>query len=503
MDTIATLWNADTPDAAEALLKTTAAKPLRLQNFVGNEFYKASSSVDALESFNPRTGKVLVHVPSSSPADVDQAVDAAANAFPSWSRTPRQERARLLQKVAHLIQENKNLFAVWESMDQGKTLARAEAEVDRAATNFSYFAQFILREEGTVRYVDGESPIMAYEHRSPAGVFGLITPWNMPLYLLTWKIAPCLAFGCVAVAKPSEVTSVTAFLLCEIFRQAKLPPGVINMVFGKGATAGSALVTSPKVRGVSFTGGVSTGIRIRQDTAADVGKHISLELGGKNPNLIFEDVEMGKAVPLAAKAAFENGGQICLCASRIYIHRSRYEEFLPAFVGYVKQNYICGGTLGPVVSREHYSKIRSYLALARKESATFHLGSVPEEDPQGGYWIPPVVLTGLSQESRVVQEEIFGPVVTVSTFETEDEAIALANDNANGLAAVVMTNDVSRMRRVGERIDAGLVWANCWLVRELGTSFGGLKASGVGREGGVHSREVFTNLRTVHVPSSW
>lgn len=394
------------------------------------------------------------------------------------------------------------------------------------ATN-SYFAQFILHEEGTVRYVDGESPVMAYEHRSPAGVFGLITPWNMPLYLLTWKIAPCLAFGCVAVAKPSEVTSVTAFcksttdpgeagararvchisdsgqVLCEIFRQAKLPPGVINMVFGKGATAGSALVTSPKVRGVSFTGGVGTGIRIRQDTAADVGKHISLELGGKNPNLIFEDVEMGKAVRLAARAAFENSGQICLCGSRIYIHRSRYEEFLPAFVGYVKQNYICGGTLGPVVSREHYSKIRSYLALAQKESATFHLGSVPEEDPQGGYWILPVVLTGLSQESRVIQEEIFGPVVTVSTFETEDEAIALANDNANGLAAVVMTNDVSRMRRVGERIDAGLVWANCWLVRELGTSFGGLKASGVGREGGVHSREVFTNLRTVHVPSSW
>lgn len=275
------------------------------------------------------------------------------------------------------------------------------------------------------------------------------------------------------------------------------------MVFGKGASAGSALVNSPKVRGISFTGGLSTGIRIRQDTAADIGKHISLELGGKNPNLVFEDVDMSKAVPLAARAAFENSGQICLCGSRIYIHRSRYEEFITAFVDYVKRTYRCGETLGPVVSKEHYSKIRAYLALAQRDSATFHLGSVPEKDPQGGYWISPVILTGLSQESQVIQEEIFGPVVTVSMFDTEEEAIVLANDNANGLAAVVMTDDVSRMRRVGERIDAGLVWANCWLVRELGTSFGGMKASGVGREGGLQSRDVFTNLRTVHVPSSW
>jgi acyl-CoA reductase-like NAD-dependent aldehyde dehydrogenase len=292
-------------------------------------------------------------------------------------------------------------------------------------------------------------------------------------------------------------------VLCDVFRQAKLPPGVINMVFGKGAAAGSALVNSPKVRGISFTGGLSTGIRIRQDTAADVGKHVSLELGGKNPNLIFDDVDMSKAVPLAARAAFENSGQICLCGSRIYVHRSRYEEFIPAFVDYVSQNYRCGETLGPVVSREHYSKIRSYLELAQQESATFQLGSVPEPEPREGYWISPAILTGLPQQSRVMQEEMFGPVVTVSTFESEEEAIALANDNANGLAAVVMTNDVSRMRRVGERIDAGLVWANCWLVRELGTAFGGMKASGVGREGGLQSRDVFTNLRTVHVPSSW
>lgn len=292
-------------------------------------------------------------------------------------------------------------------------------------------------------------------------------------------------------------------VLCEVFRQAKLPPGIINMVFGKGAPTGSALVNSPRVRGVSFTGGLSTGIRIRQDTAADIGKHISLELGGKNPNLIFEDVDMKKAVPLAARAAFENSGQICLCGSRIYIHRSRYEEFMPAFTAYVKENYKIGEALGPVVSKEHYSKIRAYLALAQKDSATFHLGSVPDKDPQGGYWIPPVIITGLSNESQVIQEEIFGPVVTVSTFETEDEAIALANDNANGLAAVVMTNDVSKMRRVSEQIDAGLVWANCWLVRELGTAFGGMKASGMGREGGLQSREVFTNLRTIHVPSSW
>lgn len=276
----------------------------------------------------------------------------------------------------------------------------------------------------------------------------------------------------------------------------------MNIVFGDGPGAGLALVCSTRVRGVSFTGGPATGTRIRHDTAGDMGKHVSLELGGKNPTLIFDDVDLASAVPLAARAAFENSGQICLCGSRIYVHRRIYNSFMSAFVAYVEKNYRLEETMGPVASLPHYSKIRSYLLQAQAESARFHTGSIPCEEPHG-YWISPVVLSGLGSQSRVIREEIFGPVVTVSTFDTEDEVISLANDNINGLASIVMTNDVSRMRRVGERVDAGLVWINCWLVRELGTAFGGLKASGVGREGGAHSRDVFTNVRTLHVPSAW
>lgn len=288
-------------------------------------------------------------------------------------------------------------------------------------------------------------------------------------------------------------------MLGEVFRRAGLPSGVMNIVFGDGPGAGSTLVKSPRVRGVSFTGSTNTGIRIRQDTASDIGKHLSLELGGKNPTLVFDDVDLARAVPLAARAAFENSGQICLCGSRIYVHQAIYAEFLAALVEYVRTHYVCGETVGPVVSLQHYAKVRSYLVQAQGEGATFHTGEVPDEVPQHGFWITPTVLSGVGVDSRIMREEIFGPVVTVAPFQTEEEAIALANDNPNGLASVLLTNNLSRMRRVGERIDAGLVWVNCWLVRELGTAFGGMKASGMGREGGAHSRDVFTNVRTLHM----
>ncbi|KAJ5211937.1 uncharacterized protein N7498_003583 [Penicillium cinerascens] len=499
MDTISTLWELDTPERANNYPTDSAGSPFRIQNFIDNEFVENTKTDEWIDTFNPRTGEVLAQVHKSTASDVDRAVDAASRAFPSWSRTTRQERSEILLRIGSILEEKRELFAVWESIDQGKTLARARIEVDRAISNFRYFATYILHEEGAVRFVDGPSSTLTYEHRSPVGVFALISPWNMPLYLLTWKIAPCLAFGCTGVAKPSEVTSITAFLLGEVFRQAKLPPGVMNVVFGDGPGAGSTLVKSPRVRGVSFTGGTSTGIRIRQDTVADIGKHLSLELGGKNPTLIFDDVDLAKAVPLAAQASFENSGQICLCGSRIYVHRKIYETFLSEFVEYVQRNYRCGETVGPVVSRQHYAKVRSYLLQAQEENARFHTGELPDEAPQNGYWIKPTVLGGVRTDSRVMREEIFGPVVTVCPFETEEEAIELANDNPNGLASVLMTTDVSRMRRVGERIDAGLVWVNCWLVRELGTAFGGMKVSGTGREGGAQSRDVFTNLRTLHV----
>lgn len=273
-------------------------------------------------------------------------------------------------------------------------------------------------------------------------------------------------------------------MLGEVFRRAKLPTGVMNIVFGDGPGAGSALVKSPYVQGVSFTGGTSTGIRIRRDTVADIGKHLSLELGGSNPTLVFEDADLSRAVPVAARAAFENSGQICLCGSRIYVHGASYHEFLARFTAYVQSQYWC---VGPVVSREHYAKVRSYLVQAQDEDATFETGEIPDEVPKHGFWIKPTVLSDICTDSRVVRGKIFGPVATVCSFDTEDQAIILANYNSNGLASIVLTNNFLRMRRVGEQIDTGLVWANCWLVRELGTAFGGMKASGTGREGGAHT----------------
>ncbi|KAJ5692888.1 hypothetical protein N7462_002311 [Penicillium macrosclerotiorum] len=499
MDTISKLWELDAADRIHEYETSLASSPLILQNFINNEFAPHSEPENWIESFNPRTGTKIARVPRSSAVDVERAVDAAAQAFPSWSRTSRQERSEYLLRIANILNEKKDLFAIWESIDQGKTLSRARVEVERAISNFRYFATYILHEEGAVRFVDGPVSTMTYEHRSPIGIFTLISPWNMPLYLLTWKMAPCIAFGCTAVAKPSEITSMTAFLLGEVFRQAKLPGGVMNIIFGDGPGAGSALVKSPRVRGISFTGGTATGIRIRQDTVTDIGKHLSLELGGKNPTLVFNDVDLEQAVPLAAQAAFENSGQICLCGSRIYVHHDIYEQFQSAFVKYVQKHYRLGETIGPVVSREHYKKVRFYLQQAQKEGAIFLTGEVPEENPSKGYWISPTVLSNLQADSCVIREEIFGPSVTISSFHTEEEAIELANDNPNGLASILLTKDISRMRRVGERIDAGLVWVNCWLVRELGTAFGGMKSSGIGREGGAQSRDVFTNLRTLHV----
>lgn len=374
-----------------------------------------------------------------------------------------------------------------------------------------YFSTFILHESTSARMVDGVA--LTYEHRSPAGVFALISPWNMPLYLLTWKIAPCLAFGCTAVAKPSEVTSVSAFLLASAFARAGLPPGVVNVLLGDGPTTGAALVAHPDVHGVSFTGGTATGIAIRRATAHQIYKHVSLELGGKNPTLVFADAMSAaavreKTIRTAAMAAFENQGEICLCGSRIYVEASVYEEFVSAFTEYVAKTYRLGETMGAVVSLQHYDKIRGYLETARAQGMTFQTGEVPPalqapgEDAASGYWIRPTVLTDVPADSSLLRDEIFGPVVTIVPFADEAEAVARANASEYGLAAVLLTTDGARMRRVGEQLQAGLVWVNCWLVRELGTPFGGMKNSGTGREGGEYSRDVFTVARTVHLATA-
>ncbi|KAK4672702.1 hypothetical protein QC763_105420 [Podospora pseudopauciseta] len=503
------LWSCVTLDEASSLIDSTSS-PFSLQNFVGGQYIappdSLTSSSQHITSFEPKTGRPIYTLPCTQPHAVEAAIKAAKAAFPSWSKTARAERSAILWKVSELLQQNREVFAIWESIDQGKTLERARVEVDRAISNFSYFSTFILHEQTAARMVDGVA--LTYEHRSPAGVFALISPWNMPLYLLTWKIAPCLAFGCTAVAKPSEVTSMTAFLLGDIFQKAGVPPGVINIIFGDGATTGAALVASPLINGVSFTGGTQTGIAIRRLTAHQIGKHLSLELGGKNPTLVFADSMVPsvreRTIRVAAMAAFENQGEICLCGSRIYVEKSVYNDFVRDFTAYVREKYVLKQTVGAVASLQHCDKIKRYLELAAEQKATFHLGGAPptlNEDEAQGYWIEPTILTDVAKNSAIQIDEIFGPVVTITPFDNEQEAIQLANDSEYGLAAILLTTDGARMRRVGEQLEAGLVWVNCWLVRELGTPFGGMKNSGTGREGGEHSRDVFTVVRTLHLPA--
>lgn len=504
------LWTADTLDKAATLLEhlrggRQAALPL--QHFVANQFVDDKTTTKTIDSYEPKSGRLIAQVPCASPEQVDAAVRAAYAAFPAWSKTPRAERSRYLRRVSDLLAQHRELFAVWESIDQGKTLQRARIEVDRAISNFAYFATFILHESTSARMVDGVA--LTYEHRSPAGVFALIAPWNMPLYLLTWKIAPCLAFGCTAVAKPSEVTSMSAFLLASVFEKAGLPAGVINVVLGDGPTTGSALVAHPDVHGVSFTGGTATGIAIRRATAHQIYKHLSLELGGKNPTLVFADAMTAttreKTIRTAAMAAFENQGEICLCGSRIYVEKSVYDEFVAAFRDHVDKTYRLGETVGAVASLQHYAKIRGYLELAQSQGMTFQTGELPpvlQAGEEKGYWIQPTVLTEVPPNSVLLRDEIFGPVVTIVPFADEDEAVRLANASEYGLASVLLTTDGGRMRRVGEQLQAGLVWVNCWLVRELGTPFGGMKNSGTGREGGEYSRDVFTVARTLHLANT-
>ncbi|KAK4625498.1 2-aminomuconic semialdehyde dehydrogenase [Fulvia fulva] len=492
------LWDASNHEQALRQVSYSTVTPIKLTNFVDGFFSTSSSTSAQLDSVNPQNGKSYAKVPNSSANDVDAAVLSAHRAFSSWSKTSPAARSITLNKIADIIASRRNIFATWESIDQGKTYERAQIEIDRAVSNFRYFAGYILHQESAARFTDTNH--LTYEHHSPKGVFALISPWNMPLYLLTWKIAPCLAFGCAAVAKPSELTSVTAFLLANVLREARLPNGVINIIFGAGAPTGKALVNHKLVKGISFTGGTATGIQIRKDTAEAIGKHLSLQLGGKNPTLVFADADLAEAVRTSAIAAFENQGEICLCGSRTYVERSLFTTFVIHFVLHVAANYKLRCNVGAVVSAAHYDKVRGYLALAKKEGAKFELGEVPPKQQQGGYWIPPTILTDVASRSSVMRDEIFGPVVTITPFDSEDEAINLANDNPNGLAAVLLTKDMSRTRRVGEQIDAGLVWVNCWLVRQLATPFGGMKSSGTGREGGAYSREVFTNVRTLHIP---
>jgi aminomuconate-semialdehyde/2-hydroxymuconate-6-semialdehyde dehydrogenase len=477
----------------------------RIQNFINGRFVEPATGV-YLDNIEPATGEVYSHVPDSDERDVEQAVAAAEAAFPSWSRTPAVERSRILLRIADLIEANLDRLARTETIDNGKpiTLART-LDIPRAAANFRFFATAILHFASESHVTDGVA--LNYTLRQPRGVCGLISPWNLPLYLLSWKIAPALACGNTAVAKPSEITPMTAYLLCELCHEAALPPGVLNIVHGRGAKAGAALVGHPKVRTISFTGGTATGAEIAR-TAAPMFKKLALELGGKNPNIIFADANLEEVVRESLRSSFSNQGQVCLSGSRIFVQRPMYDEFVERFVEATRKLRV-GDPLeadtqqGAVVSRQHYDKILAYIKLAREEGGVVRCGGGParvaSQRCRNGYFIEPTIITDLSVEARVNCEEIFGPVVTVTPFDTEDEVVAHANRTDYGLAASVWTMDLGRAHRLAERIEAGTVWINCWLVRDLRVPFGGMKSSGVGREGGLEALRFFTEPKNVCV----
>ncbi|KAF0442326.1 aldehyde dehydrogenase [Gigaspora margarita] len=475
---------------------------LVLQNFIGGEFLDAKVA-NFIDSYNPSTGKVYAKIPDSTEDDINFAVEAAHKAFTKWSKTHRSVRANIMYRIADILESRQKEFAEAEVRDQGKTITFAtNIDINRSIYNFRYFAGYLLHMEEKASILDGRA--FNYVKRTPSGVAGLISPWNLPLYLLTWKIAPCIAAGCACVCKPSEFTSVTAFMLCSVLKEAGLPDGVVNMVFGTGPNAGQALVAHPKVRLISFTGGTVSGLKVNT-TASMHLKKVSLELGGKNANIIFEDCDFENAVTTSIKSSFSNQGEICLCGSRIFVQSSIYQKFLDAFVPKARDMIVGDPTdpqteVGALISKSHMEKVLGYIELAKQEGGVIECGGGRKElkgELCDGYFVEPTVITNLKPSCRVAQEEIFGPVVTIHPFETEEEVINLANDSPYGLSCSVWSQNGSRMRRVAEAIDVGTVWVNCWLWRDLSMPFGGTKKSGVGREGGEYSMEFYTEQKTV------
>lgn len=473
-----------------------------LENYINGELVKPASG-EYMDDYNPSIGEVYAQIPKSGPEDVEQAYQAAAAAFPSWSTTPNTERSRIMQRLADLIADNLEELAKAESVDNGKPVSLASTvDIPRAESNIRFYATAIVHFESKAHIMEDRA--INYTNRKPIGVVGCISPWNLPLYLFTWKIAPALASGNCVVAKPSEVTPMTAYLFSKLCIEAGLPKGVLNIVHGDGPGAGSAIVTHPKIKAISFTGGTATGEWIARE-AAPKFKKLSLELGGKNPNIIFADCDFDKMLRTTIRSSFANQGQICLCGSRIFIERPIYEKFRDAFVEKVSRMKIGDPAdpntkMGAVVSKPHMEKVLSYVELAKEEGGTVLTGGRPaslDGDLGNGYYLEPTVIEGLPQACRTNREEIFGPVVTIMPFDTEEEVLEYANDTQYGLASTVWTQDVSKAHRVASKIESGIVWVNCWLLRDLRTPFGGVKNSGVGREGGFDALEFFTEPQNV------
>ena len=474
----------------------------KIQNYIGGELCEPQSG-NYLDNYNPAIGAVYSLIPDSDKSDVDKAVVAAKAAFPAWSRLSSEKRMGYLMAIADKIEENLEYLALAESKDNGKPLWLSKAvDIPRAASNFRFYATAIMHDK-TDCFDMGEVAIN-YTTRKPIGVAGCISPWNLPLYLFTWKIAPALATGNCVVAKPSEVTPMTAYLLSKICKEVGLPSGVLNIVHGLGHKVGATITEHPEIPVISFTGGTSTGQQIAR-VAAPMFKKMSLELGGKNPNIIFADCDFEDALSTTKRSSFANQGQICLCGSRIFVERPIYKKFRDAFVAQTKKMVVGHpldekAKLGAVVSKDHMEKVLSYVKLAEEEGGTVLAGGkrvILAGEYAEGYYLEPTIIEGLSYDCRTNQEEIFGPVVTIMPFDKEEEVLIYANSTKYGLSSTVWTSNLKRAHRMASKLESGIVWINTWLLRDLRTPFGGVKQSGVGREGGFEALHFFTEPKNV------
>lgn len=474
----------------------------KISNYINGELVGPASN-HYLENINPAEGEVYSLIPDSDERDVQLAVTAAQAAFLDWAAMPVEKRSAILSKIADLINRDLEKLALAESVDNGKTVHLAQTlDIPRAAANIHFYATAALHFASEAHITN--TVAINYTTRTPVGVVGCISPWNLPLYLFTWKIAPALAAGCTVVAKPSELTPMTAYLFSALCKEAGLPKGVLNIVHGLGPKAGQAIIEHPDVTAISFTGGTVTGKKIAA-TAGPMLKKLSLELGGKNPNIIFADCDVEQTISTSVSASFTNQGEICLCGSRIFVERSFYDRFVEEFVKRAKALPVGdplekSTRIGALVSEGHMQKVLSYIELAKQEGGKILAGGKRATIAgrcANGYFVEPTVIVGLDHLCRTSQEEIFGPVVTIMPFDTEDEVIGYANSTPYGLSATIFTENLKRAHRVSAQIKSGIIWVNCWLFRDLRTPFGGMKQSGVGREGGWDAMKFFTEAKNV------
>jgi aminomuconate-semialdehyde/2-hydroxymuconate-6-semialdehyde dehydrogenase len=475
---------------------------LNIKNYINGQF-TAPIEGNYLDNYNPATGEAYSQIPNSTTEDVEKAYEAAAAAFPNWSNTTLEERSKILSKIADLILKKLDFLAAAESKDNGKPILLAkQVDIPRAASNFQFFANAITQFSSEAHESIGLNAIN-FTLRQPIGVVGCISPWNLPLYLFTWKIAPAIAAGNCVVAKPSEITPMTAFLLGEICTEVGLPKGVLNIVHGLGTSTGQAIVVHPKIKAISFTGGTKTGAHIAR-VAAPMFKKLSLELGGKNPNIIFADCDYDKMLATTVHSSFANQGQICLCGSRILVEEKIYAQFKKDFINKVAQLKVGNPSeestnIGALVSKEHLEKVKNYIDITAQEGGRLLFGGskVVVKGSENGYYLQPTIIEVSDNKCRLNQEEIFGPVVTIMSFKTDEEALQLANDVKYGLSATLWTNNLNRTMQFSKQLQTGIVWVNTWMLRDLRTPFGGQKDSGVGREGGFEALRFFTEAKNI------